>query len=73
MNSLKLRQNVATDDGESFINITIFEELIDKVDIDVTYPIFNLHVVTQNNPKKLRSTTLITINEQQNTLSQMNI
>ena len=46
MNSLKLRQNVAIDDGESFINITIFEELIDKVDIDVTYPIFNLYVVT---------------------------
>ena len=46
MNSLKLRQNVATDDGETFINITIFEELIDKVDIDVTYSIFNLHVVT---------------------------
>ena len=73
VNSLKLREYVATDDGESFINITIFEELIDKVDIDMMYSFFNLQVVTYNNQKKLRSTTLTTVNKQQNALSQINI
>ena len=73
VNSLRLRKYVATDDGESFINITIFEELIDKVDIYITYSIFNLQVVTYNNQKKLRSTTLTTVNEQQNALLQINI
>ena len=46
VNSPRLREYVATDDVENFINITIFEELIDKVDIDMTYSIFNLRVVT---------------------------
>ena len=73
VNSLRLREYVATDDGESFINITIFEELIDKVDIDMMYSFFNLQVVTYNNQKKLRSTTLTTVNKQQNALSQINI
>ena len=73
VNSLKLREYVATDNGESFINITMFEELIDKVDIDMTYSFFNLQVVTYNNQKKLRSTTLTTVNKQQNALSQINI
>ena len=59
---LKLREYVATYDGESFINITIFEELIYKVDIDMSYSIFNLQVVANNNQKKLRSTTLTTVN-----------
>ena len=49
VNSLKSPEYVATYDDESFINITIFEELIDKVDIDLTYSIFNLQVVTHNN------------------------
>ena len=73
VNSLKLQEYVATDDGESFINMAIFEELIDKVDINMTYSFFNLQVVMYNNQKKLRSTTLTTVNEQQNTLSQINI
>ena len=73
VNSLKLREYVTTYDGESFINITIFEELIYKVDIDMSYSIFNLQVVTNNNQKKLRSTTLTTVNWQQNALSQINI
>ena len=60
VNSLKLCEYVATDDGESFINITIFEELIDKVDTDMMYSIFNPQVVTYNNQKKFRSTTLTT-------------
>ena len=73
VNSLKLREYVATGDSESFINITIFKELIDKVDIDMMYSFFNLQVVTYNNQKKLRSTTLTTVKEQQNALSQINI
>ena len=70
VNSLKLREYVAAEGGESFINITIFEELFDN---DGIYSIFNLQVVTYNNQKKLRSTTLTTVNEQQNALSQTNI
>ena len=73
VNSLKLHECVATGDDESFINITIFEELIDIVHIDMTYFIFNVQVVMYNNQKKLRSTTLTTINEKQNALSQINI
>ena len=73
VNSLKLHQYIATDGGESFFNITIFEELIDKVDIDITYSFLNFQVVMYNNQKKLRSTTLTTVNEQQNALSQINL
>ena len=73
VNSLKLHECVATGDNESFINITIFEELIDIVHTDMTYFIFNVQVVMYNNQKKLRSTTLTTINEKQNALSQINI
>ena len=73
VNSLKLREYVAAEGGESFINITIFEELFDNDGIYMTYSIFNLQVVTYNNQKKLRSTTLTTVNEQQNALSQTNI
>ena len=69
----KLQEQVARDNGESFINIPILAELVDKVDIDMTYSFFNHQVVTYNNQKKLRSTTLTTTNEQQNTLSQINI
>ena len=61
VNFLKLHESVATDDGESFINITISEESIDKVDNDMTYSISNLQVVTYNNQKKLTSTTLTTV------------
>ena len=43
LNSLKLREYVATDDRESFINITIFEELIDEVNIDMTYSILCIY------------------------------
>ena len=39
----------------------------------MTYSIFNLQAVTYNNQKKIRNTTLTTVNEQQNTLSQINI
>ena len=63
MNSLKLHEYAAANDGESFFDITIFEELIDKVDIDMKYSIFNLQVVMSNNQKKLKSTTLATVNE----------
>ena len=73
VNSLKLHQYIATDDGESFFNIMIFEELIDKVDIDITYSFLNFQVIMYNNQKKLRSTTLTTVNEQQNALSQINL
>ena len=48
VNSLKLHECVATGDNESFINITIFEELIDIVHIDMTYFIFNVQVVMYN-------------------------
>ena len=73
LKAVNSHEYVATDDGESFINITIFEELIDKVDNDMTYSLFNLQVFTYNNQKKLRSTTLTTVKEQQNALSQINI
>ena len=73
LKSLRLREYVATDDSESFFNITIFQELIDKVDIDMRNSIFNLEVGTYNNQKKLRSTTLAAVNENQNRLSQINI
>ena len=43
LNSLKLREYVATDDRESFISITIFEELIDEVNIDMTYSILFIY------------------------------
>ena len=36
LNFLKLCEYVATDHAESIMNITILEELIDKVDIDMT-------------------------------------
>ena len=56
MNSSQLLEYVATGDGESFINITIFEKLVDKIDIHMTYSVFNLREVAYNNQKKLRST-----------------
>ena len=73
VNSLKLREYVATDDGESFINITLSEELTDKVHIDMTYSFFNIQVVKYNNQKKLRSTTLTIVNKEQNVLSKITI
>ena len=51
VNSFKFCEYIATDDGESSINITIFEELIDKVDIDMKYSIFNLQAAPYNNQK----------------------
>ena len=51
VNSFKFCEYIATDDGESSINITIFEELIDKVNIDMKYSIFNLQAVPYNNQK----------------------
>ena len=51
----------------------ISEELIDKVNMAMMYSFFNLQVVTYNKQKKVSSTTLTTVNEQQNALSQINI
>ena len=73
VNSLKLKGYAPTNDGESFINIVIFEELIGKVDIDMTISFFNLQVFVYNNQKKLGSTNLTTVNKHQNALSQINI
>ena len=73
MNSSQLLEYLATGDGESFINITIFERLVHKIDIHMTYSVFNLREVAYNNQKKLRSTTLTTLNEQQNALSPIKI
>ena len=39
----------------------------------MTYSFFNLQVVMYNNQKKLRSTTLTTVNEQQNALFKITI
>ena len=39
----------------------------------MTYSVFNLREVIYNNQKKLGSTTLTTVNEHQNALSQINI
>ena len=68
VNSLRLREYAVTDEGESFIEITILEELKDKLDVGMTNSISNLQEGTYNNQRKLRSTTLTTGNEQQNAL-----
>ena len=73
INSSKLGEYVPTDDGGSVINRTILEELIDETDIDTTYSIFNLQVVTYNNQTNVKSTTRTIVNKQQNALSQINI
>ena len=68
VNSLRLREYAVTDEVECFIKITILEELMDKLDVGMTYSISNLQVGTYNNQRKLRSTTLTTVSEQQNAL-----
>ena len=68
VNSLRLREYAVTDEGESFIKITILKELMDKFDVGMTYSISNLQVGTYNNQRKVRSTTLTTVNVQQNAL-----
>ena len=73
VSSLKLCKYVATNDGESFINITLFEELIDKVHIVMTCSFFNIQVVTYNNQKKPRSITLTIVDKEENVLSKISI
>ena len=49
---------VTTDDGVTFINITMFEDLISLLEINKCYKIKNLQLATYLNQKKFKSTPL---------------
>ena len=57
-NNLTLKEYIATDDGKFQMKIAMFEQFTDQMELNNTYKILNLQLVTYLNERKLRSTTL---------------
>ena len=57
-NNLTLKEYIATDDGKFQMKIAMFEQFTDQMELNNTYNILNLQLVTYLNERKLRSITL---------------
>ena len=60
-NNLTLKEYIATDDGKFQMKIAMFEQFTDQMELNNTYKILNLQLVTYLNDRKLRSATLIKV------------
>ena len=59
--NLSLKESTVTDDGVTFINITMFEDLVSSLVINKYYKIKNLQLATYLNQKKFKSTSLTSV------------
>ena len=57
-NNLTLKEYIAKDDGKFQMKIAVFKQFADQMELNNTYKILNLPLVTYLNERKLRSTTL---------------
>ena len=57
-NNLTLKEYIATDDGKFQMKIAMFQQLTDQMELNNTYKVLNLQLVTYLNEWKLRITTL---------------
>ena len=57
-NNLTFEEYIATDDGKFQMKISMFEQFTDQMELNNTYKILNLQLVTYLNERQLRSTTL---------------
>ena len=62
-NGLKLKEFTVTDDGETLIQLTLFQDLIESVVEKCDYIISNVQVVTFQNRKKLRSSHMTKVSQ----------
>ena len=60
--NLSLREYTITDDGVNEIKLTMFEELVNAIELNKTYQIQNLQLNLFQNKKKLNSTPLTVVN-----------
>ena len=58
--NLTLEEYIATDDGKFQMKIAMFEQFTDQMELNNTYKILNLQLVTYYE-RQLRSTTLTTV------------